>query len=113
MDRSHNCQNSRWICQDPADVPVVFRSKNPAGVMVLGVISSEGNIMPPHFFPQGLKVNQDMYLDVLRDVVVPWMKEVAIGRKFTFQQDSAPAHKAKKVQEWLLASVPHFWTSQE
>ena len=26
--------------------------------MVLGVVSSEGDVMPPHFFPQGLKSNK-------------------------------------------------------
>ena len=56
------------------------------------------------------KVNKEVYLDVLRDVVVPWMKSVAGKSKFTFQQESAPAHKAKVVQKWLGRSVPHFWS---
>ncbi|QQP53123.1 Transposable element tcb1 transposase, partial [Caligus rogercresseyi] len=34
-------------------------------------------------------------------VVVPWMDSVASGTPYTFQQDSAPAHKAKLVQSWL------------
>ena len=88
---------------------MVMTSKNPASVMVLGVISSDGHVMPPHFFSAGLKINQHVYKQVLEDVVVPWMKSVAGDRPFTFQQDSAPAHKAKMVQSWLLESVPHFW----
>jgi len=113
VDRSFNRQNDRWICQDPEDVPMVYRSKNPASIMVLGVVSSEGDVMVPHFFEVGLKINQQVYLEVLQDVVVPWMKQVARGRNFTFQQDSAPAHKARSVQSWLLGAVPHFWTAQE
>ncbi|QQP55361.1 Uncharacterized protein FKW44_008510, partial [Caligus rogercresseyi] len=28
---------------------------------------------------------------------------------YTFQKDSAPAHKAKLVQSWLKKNVPNFW----
>ncbi|QQP54113.1 Transposable element tcb2 transposase, partial [Caligus rogercresseyi] len=86
--------NDRWICREASEVPMVFRTKNPAAVMVLGVISSEGHVMPPHFFEPKQKVNQEVYLE-------PWIDTVASGRKYTFQQDSAPAHKAKTVQAWL------------
>ena len=99
----------RWICKNPEDVPAIMRSKNPAGLMVMGVVSNEGDVMPAYFFPQKLKINTQVYLDLLQQVMVPWMKSVAAGRPFTFQQDSAPAHKAKKVQAWLKANVPHFW----
>ncbi|QQP54073.1 Transposable element tcb2 transposase [Caligus rogercresseyi] len=62
---------------------------------MVGVISSEGHVMPPHFFEPKQKVNQEVYLEVLSNVVKPWIDTVASGRKYTFQQDSAPAHKAK------------------
>ncbi|QQP39549.1 Transposable element tcb2 transposase [Caligus rogercresseyi] len=93
-----NRQNGRWICREASEVPMVFRTKNPAAVMVLGVISSEGHVMPPHFFDPKQKVNQEVYLE-------PWIDTVASGRKYTFQQDSAPAHKAKTVQAWLKENI--------
>jgi inhibitor of nuclear factor kappa-B kinase subunit alpha len=68
--------------------------------------------MPPYFFDQGLKVTADVYLKVLQDVVVPWMKKVAAGRHFIFQQDGAPAHNAKKTQKWLAENVPEFWEKE-
>ncbi|QQP41446.1 Uncharacterized protein FKW44_015816 [Caligus rogercresseyi] len=34
---------------------------------------------------------------------------VASGTPYTFQQDSAPAQKAKLVQSWLKKNVPNFW----
>ncbi len=111
VDRSCNRQNTRWICKDPADVPMVFRTKNPAAVMVLGVISSEGHVMPPHFFSVGLKINAEVYLAVMKDVVVPWINRVMDGGIWTWQQDGAPAHRAKKVQAWLSGAVPHFWAA--
>ena len=72
-----------------------------ATVMVFCVVSSEGHIMPPHIFEVGLKVNTKVYLDVLKSVVIPWCNQVAGGRPWVWQQDSAPAHKSKETQAWL------------
>ena len=73
----------------------------PATVMVFGVVSSEGHIMPPHIFEVDLKVNTKVYLDVLKSVVIPWCSQVAGGRLWVWQQDSAPAHKSKETQAGL------------
>ncbi|UYV82608.1 hypothetical protein LAZ67_22000121 [Cordylochernes scorpioides] len=109
VDQKVNPRNDRWICKDPSEIPVVMHTKFPASVMVLGVISSEGDVMPPHFFEKGLRKNADTYINVLETVVKPWMDMVAAGRKYVFQQDSAPAHKAKKTQSWLTLNVPSHW----
>ena len=77
-----------------------MKTKFPATVMVFGVVSSEGYIMPPHIFEVGLKVNK-VNLDVLKSVVIPWCNQVAVGRPWVWQQDSAPAHKSKETQAWL------------
>ena len=66
-----------------------------------GVVSSEGHIMPPHIFEVGWKVNTKVYLDVLKSVVIPWCNQVAGGRLWVWQQDTAPAHKSKETQAWL------------
>ena len=66
-----------------------------------GVVSSEGHIIPPDIFEVGLKVNTKVYLDVLKSVVIPWCNQVAGGRPWVWQQDSAPAHKSKETQAWL------------
>ena len=82
-------------------MPRVMKTKFPATVMVFGVVSSEGHIMPPHIFEVSLKVNTKVYLDVLKSVVIPWSNQVAGGRPWVWQQGSAPAHKSKKTQSWL------------
>ena len=79
----------------------VMETKFPATVMVFGVVSSEGHIMPPHIFEVGLKVNTKVYLDVLKSVVIPWCNHVAGGRPWVWQQDSVLAHKSKENQAWL------------
>ena len=78
-----------------------MKTKFPATVMVFGVVSSEGHIMPPHIFKVGLKVNTEVYLNVLKSVVIPWCNQVAGGRPWVWQQDSALAHKSKETQAWL------------
>ena len=77
-------------------------------VMVFGVVSSESHIMPPHIFEVGLKVNTKEYLDVLKSVVIPWCNQVAGGRPWVWQQDSAPAHKFKETQAWLQKECYNF-----
>ena len=90
-----------WIATNNRDVPRVMKTKFPATVIVFGVVSSEGHIMPPHIFEVGLKVNTKVYLDVLKSVVIPWCNQVAGGRPWVWQQDSAPAHKSKETQAWI------------
>ena len=91
----------RWIAMNNRDMPRVMKTKFPATVMVFGVVSSEDHIMPPDIFKVGLKVNPNVYLDVLKSVVIPWCNEVAGGRPWVWQQYSAPAHKSKETQAWL------------
>ena len=90
-----------WIATNNRDVPRVMKTKFPATVMVFGVVSSKGHIMPPHIFEVSLKVNTKVYLGVLKSVVIPWCNQVAGGRPWVWQQDSAPAHKSKEIQAWL------------
>ena len=90
-----------WIATNNRDVFRVMKTKFPATVMVVGVVLSEGHIMPPHIFEVGLKVNTKVYLDVLKSVVIPWCNQVAGGRPWVWQQDSAPVHKSKETQAWL------------
>ena len=87
-----------WIAMNNRDVLRVMKTKFPATVMVFGVLSSEGHIMPPHIFDVGLKVNTKVSLDVLKSVVILWCNQVAGGRPWMWQQDSASAHKSKETQ---------------
>ena len=66
-----------WIATNNRDMPRVMKTKFPAMVMVFGVVSSAGHIMPPHIFEVHLKVNTKVYLDVLKSVVIPWCNQVA------------------------------------
>ena len=84
------CKSGRF------NVPRVMKTKFPVMVMVFSVVSSEVRIMPPHIFDVGLKIHTKVYLDVLKSVVIPWYNQVASGRPWVWQENSALAHKSKE-----------------
>ena len=68
-----------WIATNNRNVPRVIKIKLPATVMVFGMVSSEGHIMPPHIFEIGFKVNTKAYLDVLKGVMIPCCHQVGVA----------------------------------
>ena len=110
QDRKVNRKNDRWLCSNPTEVSTVMQTKFFSSVMVLEVISSEGHVMPPHFFQEGLWVNADGCIRVLETEVRPWIDRVARWRSYVFQHDLVPAHKAEVTQEWLAQDCDHHVT---
>ena len=108
---SYDSQNHRWIATNKRDVPRVMKTKFLATVMIFGVVSSEGHIMPPYIFEVGSKVNTKVYLDMLKSVVIPWCNQVAGGRPWVWQQDSILAHKSKETQAWFRRSATTLYSS--
>ena len=76
-------------------------TKFPASVMVLGIVSNEGGVMPSHYIYQGARVNVVAYTEVLERVVKPWITTVACGRQYVFLQDSASSHRGRTTQVWM------------
>ena len=61
-----------------------------------------------HFVEPGVKVNGEYYRNVvLKQMLLPDIRHVA-GDCFSFQQDSAPAHRARDTVELLLKETPDF-----
>jgi len=72
---------------------------HPSYIMVWWGVSHQG-VTPLNFCEKGVKTGGRVYQeDVLQGVVKPRNTTVFIGQKWVFQQDSAPAHKAKTTQE--------------
>ena len=64
------------------------------------------------FIPQGVKINQHVYrVTVLELALSPWAKSHIANDLWIFQQDSAPAYKAKATQEWLSTHFPNSITA--
>jgi len=73
------------LAYNPEDVLVVIRTKFPANVHGLDVVSSQEDVMPPNFFKKREIVTKEVYLHVLMELK-PWMETVAFGRPYVFQQ---------------------------
>ena len=67
------CIYSKTHCVVPEgdEALPIMRTKHPASVMMLGVVGSDGQKMPPYFFKVGLKINTDVYLWVMAHIVKP------------------------------------------
>ena len=97
VDEVANRQNTRVIACDPSDVRPVMQSKNPASVMVFAAVVSDGRVMSPHFIKAGLKINMEEYLNILNDVLLPWIRRYCDATKVMLVQDSASVHGGKQV----------------
>ncbi len=90
-------------------MPPIMMTKHPVGAMMLGVVSSDGKQMLPYWFPEGLKINMQTYLDVLSMHVKPWIVKNYGEDGYVWQQNSAPSHKVVKTQQWCRNNFADFW----
>ena len=99
--------------QSPLSDAIVTHSQHPSFVMVWASICKTGKT-PLIFVNLGVKINKDYYLrEILQGVLQPWVRGHFGHRDWIFQQDSAPAHKAREVQGWCGENLPGFISSQE
>jgi hypothetical protein len=89
-----------------------MKTKFPLTVMVLEVVSNNGDVMPPHIFEASLRVNTEVYIDMLTNVVKPWMDGVTAGRPYIWQPDAVPANMSQKTQDWCRENLPFFWEKE-
>lgn len=110
-----NKQNDRkWFSgrsSDHSDDLRITRRQGADQIMVWAAVTENGR-SPLLFLPMGrneVKINQHIYREkVLEGALLPWARKQFGSEPWTFQQDSAPSHKAKGTQNWLKNNVPHF-----
>ena len=78
-------------------------------MMVWGGVTDCGKKTPLIVIPQGVKVNTDVYLQMLEEKVKPWIDQQDWENSYCFQQDGAPSHTSKKTQAWCKENFDHFW----
>lgn len=109
VDQARNSQNDRYLAACCEDVPPVLTQKHPASAMMMGVIASDGQRMPPFWFAEGLKINKEVYVNAMETVVKPWLEATYPNGGYVWQQDSAPAHKSYHCQTWCRENLAAFW----
>ncbi len=112
IQQTHNNQNDRVWAQKGYNGPElrITRTPGPSSVMVWAGITRDGKT-PLIFIDKGVKINKEVYKEMLEDKVIPWSKTHFGNQYWTFQQDSA--HKAKVVQQFLAENCPDYITSNE
>ena len=73
VDPVINKQNDRVVCFEDTrrELRHATRTKHPASVMMLGVVASTGQKMPPIWFDTGYRLNAADYLEILKTKVLP------------------------------------------
>lgn len=114
IEQQFNLQNNRiWSSSRPDESAIISRRQGAQSVMVWGGICASGKT-PLIFVEKGVKLNKENYLrDILQSVVLPWSQQHFENQFWTFQQDSAPSHGAKIVQQWCQANFSDIITAQE
>nr|BAG15923.1 transposase [Bombyx mandarina]BAG15924.1 transposase [Bombyx mandarina]BAG15925.1 transposase [Bombyx mandarina] len=112
VEESYNKQNDKVYAHSSEEasnrIPRIQRGHFPSSLMVwLGV--SYWGLTEVHFCEKGVKTNAVVYQNtVLTNLVEPVSHTMFNNRHWVFQQDSAPAHRAKSTQDWLAAGEIDF-----
>lgn len=112
IEQHFNKQNDRVYAHSSREAAEVVgrvqRGHHPASVMVWWGVSYHG-VTKLHFCEKGVKTSASVYQDMLETVVKPLSETLFQNASdWSFQQDSAPAHKARSTQRWLEINVPDF-----
>ena len=117
IERYFNIQNDCVLAPRLQAADLGGRSKSciahPQSVMVFVGITADGRT-DLFFVPLKAKVNTALYAEeILESSVKPWAESFFGNKKWTFQQNGAPAHTSKKSQEWCRANFPDFIPKDE
>lgn len=117
IEQSFNSQNDRVYLKGKSNenlqLRTVTRKQAPPYVMVWAAVTADGR-SPLVFLDRGVKVNATVYREqVLEGALKPWADKHFGRKRWTFQQDSAPSHKARVNQDWLKNNVPGFISSTQ
>ena len=109
----HNAQNDKVWARNVKDIPeecrISFRRQKLASVMVWAGVMSCSLETPLIFIEEGVKINQHVYLGLLRDQVFPWVQSTIGDCGLTLQQDGVTSHSAKMVQSFCKEHFKGFW----
>ena len=117
VEETFNAQNDRVYAKSSREAgekaPRVQRGHHPASVMVWWGVSYEGTT-ELHFCEKGVKTSAKVYQETVLERLVKNLNNTLFhGQNWSFQQDSAPAHKARTTQQWLETNVPDFISTSD
>ena len=78
--------------------------------MVLGIIASDGKKCLPIFIEQNVRMNSQIYQDLLEEHFLPWLRANYQPGQYVFQQDGATCHTAIATARFLKREGVEFWS---
>lgn len=84
-------------------------TKHLDSLMSLGFVAFNGKKMPFIWFKKDFWLKAADCLVELREKFIPWVRENFSDGNVVLQQDEAPAHTAKALQDFLAANID-FWS---
>ena len=100
----HNTQNDRIYAQQKEDIPVneqtAYQCQKPASAMVWAGVISKVEKTPLIFIDERVKINQHIYLKLLKEQLIPWIKRMFKETDITLRQGSATSPTTNIVQDW-------------
>lgn len=97
----------------PNAVKFSKKSKFEKKVLVWIAVSKDG-ISSPFIRPSGMAINQDVYLnDCIKKRLIPFIEKYHKDDQIVFWPDLAPAHYAKKVQNFLIEKKVNFVSKED
>lgn len=116
VDEYCNKQNSRVYAINKSAIQpheLLLQKSNFPNHMMVFFACSYNSKFPPIFVPHGVTVNAEYYQNHILTPLFETVNEYYGGRRWTFQQDSAPPHRALRTQNFIRARVPDFITSEQ
>ena len=92
-----NPQINCWLVPFPQDISIVMKTKYPVHIRVFGVVTNDYYIIPSVIASES------------KEIVVCWIKWLATGRLYIWQQNSAPCYTSRRipwnpVRTWCFTS---------
>lgn len=117
VEKNFNKQNGKIYAKSSKDASGIASriqwGHHPSSMMVW-VGASYSGLTEVHFCEKGVKTGAEVYQTTILDLVVkPLSQNLFKNQPWVFQQDSAPAHKAKTTQNWFQVNNIDFIPSED
>ena len=107
---------SQLGCQsDDRITLILMKTKHPIYIILLGVVTSECDVLLPLVLPPGFCLNTEANIKCLGKVGLTWIERVAAGKKNYFsQQNFAPCDTSRWIQSLVRENfcnhiIPKIW----
>ena len=82
------------------DVPILMKSKHQISILLFGLVTSVGDVMPWFIFAHNFRLNTETDIKWLEEEVLVWIERVAVGQNLCLTTEPYACHTCKRFQCW-------------